>query len=69
MTKKIKFYQASSSEMYGGGLKTSLNEKSEFDPKSPYAASRVFAHNMTIYRDSYDMFCVNGILYSIMNLH
>ncbi len=66
----IKFYQASSSEMYGGGLKTSLNEKSEFDPKSPYAASKVFAHNMTkIYRDSYDMFCVNGILFNHESPH
>ena len=47
-----KFYQASSSEMYGGtGIRT-LNEDSEFDPKSPYAASKVFAHNMTkIYRE------------------
>tara|TARA_Y100000389_G_scaffold43936_1_gene38669 strand:- start:18331 stop:19356 length:1026 start_codon:yes stop_codon:yes gene_type:complete len=62
---EIKFYQASSSEMYGGGTKTSLNEESLFDPKSPYAASKVFAHNMTrIYRDSYGMFCVNGILFN-----
>ena len=66
----IKFYQASSSEMYGGGIKTSLNEESEFDPKSPYAASKVFAHNMTkIYRDSYDMFCVNGILFNHESPH
>mgnify|MGYP001216748597 FL=1 len=63
--KEIKFYQASSSEMYGGGTKQKLNELSPFDPKSPYAASKVFAHNMTkIYRDSYDMFCVNGILFN-----
>ena len=66
----IKFYQASSSEMYGGGIKTSLNEESEFDPKSPYAASKVFAHNMTkIYRESYDMFCVNGILFNHESPH
>ncbi len=63
--KKIKFYQASSSEMYGGASKQSLNEESPFDPKSPYAASKVFAHNITkIYRDSYDMFCTNGILFN-----
>ena len=63
--KKIKFYQASSSEMYGGTTKKSLNEESPFDPKSPYAASKVFAHNITkIYRDSYDMFCTNGILFN-----
>ena len=61
----IKFYQASSSEMYGGGVQSSLNEESPFDPKSPYAASKVFAHNITkIYRDSYDLFCVNGILFN-----
>ncbi|OUX37927.1 MAG: GDP-mannose 4,6-dehydratase [Candidatus Pelagibacter sp. TMED273] len=63
--KKIKFYQASSSEMYGGASKQSLNEDSPFDPKSPYAASKVFAHNITkIYRDSYDMFSTNGILFN-----
>ena len=63
--KEIKFYQASSSEMYGGGLKEALNEDSTFDPKSPYAASKVFAHNLTkIYRESYDLFCVNGILFN-----
>jgi len=63
--KNIKFYQASSSEMYGGDNEVSLNEESLFDPKSPYAASKVFAHNITkIYRDSYDLFCVNGILFN-----
>ena len=51
--------------MYGGASKEMLNEESQFDPKSPYAASKVFAHNMTsIYRESYDMFCVNGILFN-----
>ena len=65
LDKKIKFYQASSSEMFGGGSKIILNEDSPFDPKSPYAASKVFAHNMTkMYRDSYDLFCVNGILFN-----
>ena len=49
--KEIKFYQASSSEMYGGINKEMLNETSPFIPKSPYAASIVFAHNMTkLYR-------------------
>ena len=63
--KNIKFYQASSSEMYGGSTKEALDENSLFDPKSPYAASKVFAHNITkIYRDSYDLFCVNGILFN-----
>tara|TARA_A200000113_G_scaffold149988_1_gene135102 strand:+ start:622 stop:1662 length:1041 start_codon:yes stop_codon:yes gene_type:complete len=63
--RKIKFYQASSSEMYGGSSQQSLNEESVFDPKSPYAASKVFAHNVTkLYRDSYDIFGVNGILFN-----
>ncbi len=63
--KVIKFYQASSSEMYGGSSKEKLNESSPFNPKSPYAASKVFAHDITkIYRDSYDLFCVNGILFN-----
>ena len=61
----IEFYQASSSEMYGGATGESLDEQSLFEPKSPYAASKVFAHNMTkLYRESYDMFCVNGILFN-----
>jgi GDPmannose 4,6-dehydratase len=64
-SKSIKFYQASSSEMYGGGIQGQLNENSKFDPKSPYAASKLFAHNLNqIYRDSYDLFCVNGILFN-----
>tara|TARA_B100001093_G_scaffold519390_1_gene608205 strand:- start:13512 stop:14543 length:1032 start_codon:yes stop_codon:yes gene_type:complete len=63
--KQIKFYQASSSEMYGGSSKELLSEKSKFDPKSPYAASKVFAHEITkIYRDSYNIFGVNGILFN-----
>ena len=68
--KPIKFYQASSSEMYGGGEVIKLDENSPFDPKSPYAASKVFAHNMTkIYRDSYELFCVNGILFNHESPH
>ena len=65
LDKDVKFYQASSSEMYGGGKKESLNEDSPFDPKSPYAVSKVFAHDITqVYRDSYDLFGVNGILFN-----
>ena len=60
-----KFYQASSSEMYGGATREKLNENSKFDAKSPYAASKVFAHDMTkLYRESYNLFCVNGILFN-----
>ena len=63
--KEIKYYQASSSEMYGGEKVETLNENSPFNPKSPYAASKVFAHNITkLYRESYNMFAVNGILFN-----
>ena len=63
--KEIKFYQASSSEMFGGENKEMLNEDSPFIPKSPYAASKVFSYNMTkIYRESYGLFCSNGILFN-----
>ena len=63
--KEIKFYQASSSEMYGGATNEAFNEDSLFDPKSPYAASKVFAHNVTkLYRESYNIFGVNGILFN-----
>jgi GDPmannose 4,6-dehydratase len=67
---EIKFYQASSSEMFGGIDSNSLNEDSVLNPKSPYAAAKVFSHNMTeIYRDSYDLFCVNGILFNHESPH
>ena len=63
--KDIKFYQASSSEMFGGVDSEKLNEESKFIPKSPYAASKVFAHQITkIYRESYGIFAVNGILFN-----
>ena len=63
--KDIKFYQASSSEMFGGIDSQKLDENSKFIPKSPYAASKVFAHQINkIYRESYDIFGVNGILFN-----
>tara|TARA_B100001250_G_scaffold284114_1_gene246166 strand:+ start:14655 stop:15683 length:1029 start_codon:yes stop_codon:yes gene_type:complete len=63
--KEIKYYQASSSEMFGGIDTNSLNENSKFIPKSPYAVGKVFAHDMTkIYRESYGLFTVNGILFN-----
>ena len=65
MEKEIRFYQASSSEMYGGEKNESLNEKSKFNPKSPYAASKVFSHYITVnYRESYDLFACSGILFN-----
>ena len=63
--KRVKFYKASSSEMFGGSSIEILNESSVFNPKSPYGASKVFAHDITkIYRDSYNIFGVNGILFN-----
>jgi len=63
--KKIKFYQAGTSEMFGGSSKETQTEKTVFEPKSPYAASKVFAHNITkIYRDAYKIFACNGILFN-----
>jgi GDPmannose 4,6-dehydratase len=68
--KEIKFYQASSSEMFGGSSGLILNEESPFEPKSPYAVAKVFAHNMTkVYRESYNIFATNGILFNHESPH
>ena len=62
---KIKFYQASSSEMFGDILSKIQNEKTTLNPQSPYAISKVFAHYSTQnYRSSYNMFAVSGILFN-----
>ena len=63
--KDIKYYQASSSEMFGGIDNNTLNENTKFRPKSPYAVGKVFAHEITkVYRESYGIFGVNGILFN-----
>ena len=68
--KDIKFYQASSSEMFGGEKQIMLSEDSPLIPKSPYASSKIFAHHMSqIYRDSYNLFFVNGILFNHESPH
>jgi GDPmannose 4,6-dehydratase len=60
-----KFYQASSSEMFGKVKKLPLNEESEFHPRSPYGIAKCFAHWTTVnYRESYNMFCCSGILHN-----
>ena len=62
---KIKFYQASSSEMFGNSLSESQSEKTNFDPQSPYAISKLFGHYITRnYRNSYNLFAVSGILFN-----
>ena len=56
--------------MFGGVDSNRLNEDSIFNPKSPYAAAKLFSHNMTeIYRDSYQIFGVNGILFNHESPH
>ncbi len=63
--KKIKFYQASTSEMFGKVIETPQTEKTPFYPRSPYGVSKVAAHWTTInYRESYDLFAVCGILFN-----
>ncbi len=63
--KKIKFYQASSSELYGDQNNKIQNELTNFKPSSPYAISKLYAFWMTnMYRKSYDMYAVNGILFN-----
>jgi GDPmannose 4,6-dehydratase len=62
---KIKFYQASSSEMFGKAQSSPQNESTPFYPRSPYAASKLFAHWMAVnYRESYNMFVCSGILFN-----
>ena len=65
LEKKIKFYQAGTSEMYGKVQEIPQNEKTPFYPRSPYGVSKVFSHWMTInYRESYRIFACNGILFN-----
>ncbi|OGH65936.1 MAG: GDP-mannose 4,6-dehydratase [Candidatus Magasanikbacteria bacterium RIFCSPHIGHO2_02_FULL_47_14] len=60
-----KFYQASSSEMYGQTTVATQNEETPFHPRSPYACAKVYSHYQTVnYRDSYDMFACSGILFN-----
>ena len=62
---KIKFYQASSSEMYGRVREVPQTELTPFYPRSPYGVSKVFGHYITVnYRESYDLFAVSGILFN-----
>ena len=62
---QIKFYQASSSEMFGNMVEKSQNELTPFYPRSPYAVAKVFGHLTTVnYRDAYNMFTCSGILFN-----
>lgn len=62
---KIRFYQASSSEMFGKIQETPQNEKTPFHPRSPYGVAKVYGHWITVnYRESYGIFCCSGILFN-----
>ena len=62
---KIKFYQASSSEMFGNSVAKRQSENTVFQPQSPYAISKLFGHYITKnYRESYKLFAVSGILFN-----
>lgn len=62
---KIRFYQASTSEMYGKIKKPVQNEETPFHPRSPYGIAKLFGHWITVnYRESYDMYAVSGILFN-----
>ncbi|CAN5168450.1 GDP-mannose 4,6-dehydratase [soil metagenome] len=63
--KNIKFYQASSSEMFGKVTETPQKETTRFYPRSPYGVAKVYGHYITVnYRESYDMFACSGILFN-----
>jgi GDPmannose 4,6-dehydratase len=62
---EIRFYQASSSEMFGKVREVPQNELTPFHPRSPYGVAKVYGHHITVnYRESYDLFAVSGILFN-----
>ena len=65
MEKSVKFYQASTSELYGDVRETPQKESTPFHPRSPYAVAKMFAYWIVVnYRESYGMFACNGILFN-----
>jgi GDPmannose 4,6-dehydratase len=61
----VRFYQASTSEMFGDNLFAEQSEDTPFEPSSPYAAAKLYAHNMVkLYRKGYGLFACNGILFN-----
>lgn len=65
LDKKIKFYQASTSEMFGKVAAVPQSEETPFYPRSPYGVAKLYAHWLTVnYRESYDMFACSGILFN-----
>jgi len=62
---RIRFYQASTSELYGKVLETPQSETTPFNPCSPYAVAKLYAFHMTkVFRESYNLFAINGILFN-----
>jgi GDPmannose 4,6-dehydratase len=62
---EARFYQASSSEMFGRVRETPQNEATPFYPRSPYGVAKCYGHHITVnYRESYDLFCCSGILFN-----
>ncbi|MBU2610461.1 MAG: GDP-mannose 4,6-dehydratase [Chloroflexi bacterium] len=62
---KVRFYQASSSEMFGKAVEVPQRETTPFYPRSPYGVAKVYGHWITVnYRESYDLFTVSGILFN-----
>ncbi len=65
VNKNIRFYQASSSEMFGQVTETPQKETTRFHPRSPYGVAKVYGHYITVnYRESYDMFACSGMLFN-----
>ena len=65
LEKKTKYYQASTSELFGEVQETPQNEKTPFHPRSPYAVAKLYAHWITInYREAYGIYACNGILFN-----
>uniref|UniRef100_A0A2M4AUW5 GDP-mannose 4,6-dehydratase n=2 Tax=Anopheles triannulatus TaxID=58253 RepID=A0A2M4AUW5_9DIPT len=65
LEKAVRFYQASTSELYGKVVETPQNEKTPFYPRSPYACAKMYGYWIVInYREAYDMFACNGILFN-----
>jgi GDPmannose 4,6-dehydratase len=65
MEKRVRFYQASTSELYGGIYKEPQSETTPFEPRSPYAAAKLYAYWITVnYREAYGIHASNGILFN-----
>ena len=65
LEKKTRFYQASSSELYGKALESPQNENTPFYPRSPYAIAKLYAYWITVnYREAYNIYACNGILFN-----